>query len=78
MGFLVAALVAMAVVFRATEAAGDFPATMQLERAFPLSHRVEASELVSRDKLRHARILQSSDGVVDFLVEGTFNPFLVG
>ncbi|MCE0482405.1 hypothetical protein HAX54_041174 [Datura stramonium] len=43
--------------------------TLPLERAFPTSHGVELSQL------------QSSllpDGVVDFPVDGTYDPFLVG
>ncbi|KAK2984120.1 hypothetical protein RJ640_006273 [Escallonia rubra] len=58
---------------------GGFPATLQLERAFPTSHWVELSQLRSRDRARHGRILQSSGGgVVDFPVEGTYDPYLVG
>lgn len=54
------------------------PATLVLERAFPVSHRVELSRLVHRDQVRHGRILQSSGGVIDFQVQGTFDPFQVG
>ncbi|XP_009613509.1 aspartic proteinase 36 isoform X2 [Nicotiana tomentosiformis] len=52
--------------------------TLPLERAFPTSHGVEVSQLKARDRVRHGRILQSSYGVVDFPVEGTYDPFLVG
>ncbi|GMP99426.1 hypothetical protein CsSME_00046896 [Camellia sinensis var. sinensis] len=55
-----------------------FPATLTLERAFPTSHGVELNRLIARDRLRHDRILQSSSGVADFPVEGTYDPFLVG
>ncbi|KAM6570806.1 hypothetical protein CsatB_018791 [Cannabis sativa] len=56
-----------------------FPATMNLERAFPTNHRVELSQLRARDRLRHGRLLQSTgESFVDFPVAGTFNPFLVG
>ncbi|KAM7522449.1 hypothetical protein LguiA_012351 [Lonicera macranthoides] len=57
-----------------------FPATMTLERAFPTSHLVELSQLRARDRVRHGRILQSTSfaGVVDFPVEGTYDPYLVG
>ncbi|XP_047308440.1 aspartic proteinase 36 [Impatiens glandulifera] len=55
----------------------DFPSILTLERAFPTSHGVEMSQLRDRDRVRHGRILQSS-GVIDFPVEGTYDPFLVG
>ncbi|KAF4347109.1 hypothetical protein G4B88_025152 [Cannabis sativa] len=56
-----------------------FPATMNLERAFPTNHRVELSQLRARDRLRHGRLLQSTgESFVDFPVAGTFNPYLVG
>ncbi|RDX97923.1 Aspartic proteinase-like protein 2 [Mucuna pruriens] len=54
------------------------PATLTLERAFPTNHGVELSQLRARDALRHRRMLQSSNGVVDFSVQGTFDPFQVG
>ncbi|KAK6290186.1 hypothetical protein POUND7_001727 [Theobroma cacao] len=50
-----------------------------LERAFPLNKRVELSHLVARDQLRHSRILQGLvGGVVDFSVQGSSDPYLVG
>ncbi|KAB2046489.1 hypothetical protein ES319_D01G238900v1 [Gossypium barbadense] len=50
-----------------------------LERAFPLNGRVELSQLVARDQLRHSRMLQGLvGGVVDFSVQGTSDPYLVG
>ncbi|XP_031385380.1 aspartic proteinase-like protein 2 isoform X2 [Punica granatum] len=55
-----------------------FPATLNLERAFPVDHRAELSRLVNRDLVRHGRLLQSSGGVIDFHVQGTFDPFVVG
>ena len=55
-----------------------FPAALTLERAFPLSQRVELDELKARDRVRHGRFLQSLGGVVDFPVEGTYDPFRVG
>ncbi|KAF4347683.1 hypothetical protein G4B88_011100 [Cannabis sativa] len=56
-----------------------FPATMNLERAFPTNHRVELSQLRARDRLRHGRLLQSTgESFVDFPVAGSFNPYLVG
>ncbi|KAG8644690.1 aspartic proteinase 39 isoform X2 [Manihot esculenta] len=56
----------------------SFPATLTLERGIPPSHRLELNQLRMRDGFRHRRILQSAGGVVDFPVQGTFNPFLVG
>ncbi|KAK4760575.1 hypothetical protein SAY87_005468 [Trapa incisa] len=55
-----------------------FPATLTLERGFPLDHRVELARLVHRDRVRHGRFLQSSGGVIDYQVQGTFDPFEVG
>lgn len=58
---------------------GGMTMTLQLERAFPTSHGVELSQLKARDRVRHGRILQQfPNGVVDFPVEGTYDPFLVG
>ncbi|XP_020883870.1 aspartic proteinase-like protein 2 isoform X1 [Arabidopsis lyrata subsp. lyrata] len=57
---------------------------LPLQRAFPLDEPVELSELRARDRVRHARILlgggrQSSvGGVVDFPVQGSSDPYLVG
>ncbi|KAG9456828.1 hypothetical protein H6P81_001336 [Aristolochia fimbriata] len=56
-------------------AAGAFPATLKLERAFPVKGNVELSHLRARDRARHGRLLQ---GVVDFPVEGSADPFTVG
>ncbi|GFZ17827.1 eukaryotic aspartyl protease family protein [Actinidia rufa] len=36
------------------------------------------SQLRKRDRVRHRRFLQSYSGVVDFPVEGTYDPYLVG
>ena len=56
-----------------------FPATtMTLERAFPTNHGVHINQLRARDTIRHGRMLQSSDAVIDFPVGGTVNPYLVG
>ncbi|XP_068651956.1 aspartic proteinase 36-like isoform X2 [Aristolochia californica] len=55
--------------------AGAFPATLKLERAFPVRGNVELSDLRIRDRARHGRLLQ---GVVDFPVEGSSDPFTVG
>ncbi|OIW20396.1 hypothetical protein TanjilG_10572 [Lupinus angustifolius] len=48
---------------------------LPLERAVPLSHRVELESLRARDMARHARILRGvAGGVVDFSVQGTSDP----
>lgn len=59
---------------------GLFPArVLPLERIFPLNQKVELEELRARDRARHARIMQSfAGGIVDFPVEGTSDPYLVG
>ncbi|BAT90481.1 Aspartic proteinase-like protein [Vigna angularis] len=54
------------------------PVTLTLERAFPSNHGVELSQLRARDSLRHRRMLQSTNYVVDFPVKGTFDPSQVG
>lgn len=50
---------------------------LSLERA---SHEgVGMSQLRHRDRVRHGRLLQQQpSGVVDFSVEGTYDPYLVG
>ena len=55
-----------------------FPAALKLERAIPANHEMEMNELKARDRTRHGRLLQSLGGVVDFPVDGTFDPFVVG
>lgn len=71
-------LIYMVVLEAAAAAVYGSPATLTLERAFPSNHGVELSQLRARDMFRHRRMLQSSNGVVDFPVEGTFNPYEVG
>lgn len=53
---------------------------LTLERAIPLSQRVELEALRAHDRARHARILKGGvvGGVVDFSVEGTSDPYSVG
>ncbi|GKV10861.1 hypothetical protein SLEP1_g22171 [Rubroshorea leprosula] len=59
-GILLAALIlSVAVVL------GEFQMTFELERAIPLSHQLDLSQLRARDAARHGRLLQSSGGVVD-------------
>lgn len=67
-------LLPVAVVFSALP--GSF---LPLERAIPLSQRVELEALRARDRARHARILEGVvGGVVDFSVKGTSDPLIVG
>ncbi|XP_071734898.1 aspartic proteinase 36-like [Rutidosis leptorrhynchoides] len=70
------------VLLQAAVVLGGFPATLTLERSFPVNHRIELSKLRDRDSYRHRRILQqqqsASVGVVDFQVEGTYDPYRVG
>lgn len=73
----VSVVVAVVMIQAATVLCG-FPAKLTLERAFPTSHGVELAQLRGRDRIRHGRILQSSGGVIDFPVAGTYDPFLVG
>ncbi|KAG2674537.1 hypothetical protein I3843_13G126100 [Carya illinoinensis] len=71
-------LIAVALLPAALVVCG-FPATLKLERAFPVGQRIELSELRARDMARHGRMLQSSsDGVIDFTVQGTYDPYIVG
>jgi hypothetical protein len=53
---------------------------LHLERAFPLNnHGLELHQLKARDRLRHVRLLQGFvGGVVDFSVQGSSDPYLVG
>lgn len=66
------------VILPATVVICDFPTTLNLHRAIPLKERVELSQLRAHDRARHGRVLQSVNGVVDFPVSGTFNPYRVG
>ncbi|RDX94873.1 Aspartic proteinase-like protein 2 [Mucuna pruriens] len=54
------------------------PVTLTLERAFPSNHGMELSQLRAWDSLRHRRMLQSTNYVVDFPVKGTFDPLQFG
>ncbi|KAM0894967.1 hypothetical protein ACQ4PT_024128 [Festuca glaucescens] len=73
--FVVVALLAGA-------AAAPFPAALTLERALP--HKgVSAEHLMERDRARHAGrgllgAAPAVSGVVDFPVEGSANPYMVG
>ncbi|XP_030453784.1 aspartic proteinase 36 isoform X2 [Syzygium oleosum] len=52
---------------------------LPLQRAFPLDRRVDPDLLRARDRVRHARILQTVvGGVVDFSVEGSSDPLRIG
>ncbi|XP_059428751.1 aspartic proteinase 36 isoform X2 [Corylus avellana] len=55
------------------------PTLLPLERAFPLTRRVELDRLRARDRARHARFLRGAvSGVVDFSVQGSSDPYFVG
>lgn len=72
-------LVSVVLLLSAAAAVAGSPATLNLERAFPTNHGVELSHLRARDMFRHRRMLsESSNGVVDFSVQGTFDPYQVG
>ncbi|KAG8647148.1 aspartic proteinase 36 isoform X2 [Manihot esculenta] len=68
---ILAVLLPVSVVYCAT--------LLPLHRAFPLNHRLQLDQLRARDRLRHARLLQGFvGGVVDFSVQGSSDPYLVG
>ncbi|KAL8496477.1 hypothetical protein ACS0TY_020258 [Phlomoides rotata] len=71
-------LTAVALLLTAVVVGGEGKSLMlTLERA---SHEgVGVSQLRDRDRVRHGRLLQQQPvGVVDFQVEGTYDPYLVG
>ncbi|KAG6570834.1 Aspartic proteinase-like protein 2, partial [Cucurbita argyrosperma subsp. sororia] len=75
----IGALVAVAVVLiHAATVSYGFSAKLTLERAFPTNHGVEMVHLRGRDRARHGRMLQSSGGVIDFLLSGTYEPYYLG
>lgn len=75
----VAALFSGLLVAAVAAVVGGGQMGFSLERAFPTSHGVELSQLRERDRVRHGRMLQNfPGGVVDFPVEGTYDPFAVG
>ncbi|XP_011621574.1 aspartic proteinase-like protein 2 [Amborella trichopoda] len=53
----------------------DFPATFQLEKVAPNVDSLELEGLRARDRARHGRLLQN---VVDFPVNGSYDPFTFG
>jgi hypothetical protein len=75
-------VVATAALLAGAAAATPFPAALTLERALP--HKgVPAEHLKERDRARHAGrgLLGAAPavaGVVDFPVEGSANPYMVG
>ncbi|XP_042044747.1 aspartic proteinase 36-like [Salvia splendens] len=72
------AIAAAAVLLFAVSVDGEGKGmVLSLERA---SHEgVGVSQLRHRDRVRHGRLLQQQpSGVVDFSVEGTYDPYLVG
>ncbi|XP_060201401.1 aspartic proteinase 36 [Lycium barbarum] len=72
-------LTVILVVAVAAAAAASAAKVLNLERIIPLKGKVEMDEIRSRDKARHARMLQSfAGGIVDFPVVGSSDPYLVG
>ncbi|XP_044483555.1 aspartic proteinase 36-like isoform X1 [Mangifera indica] len=56
-----------------------YSVVLPLQRAFPLNHSLPLSQLRARDRVRHPRILQAdTGGVVDFPVQGSSDPYLIG
>ncbi|KAF3441762.1 hypothetical protein FNV43_RR15677 [Rhamnella rubrinervis] len=78
--FLAPILASAAVLISLSVVYCGFPAgLLPLERAFPPTRHVQLEALRARDRVRHGRILQTaSGGVVDFPVEGSSDPYLVG
>ncbi|KAL6519360.1 hypothetical protein OROGR_018680 [Orobanche gracilis] len=77
--FVMAVVVWLAAAAATALSADAFQGVLTLERAFPFGERVELEAIKDRDRVRHARILQSfSGGVVDFPVGGTSDPYAVG
>lgn len=72
-------LAAVMTLWAVAAAVGAFPRSLTLERAFPVkgNRSLELKKLVARDRMRHGRMLQSKD-VIDFPVEGSYDPFTVG
>ncbi|KAI4349063.1 hypothetical protein L6164_009705 [Bauhinia variegata] len=78
-GFLTLVLALATVLVPLSVVSGLPGSFLPLERAIPLSQRVELEALRARDRARHARILQGVvGGVVDFSVEGASDPYSVG
>ncbi|KAJ0476661.1 putative nepenthesin [Helianthus annuus] len=76
MEFLIILLAAASAVSAVHGGAGR---VLTLERVFPANKTVELEVLRARDRVRHARILQSfSGGIVDFNVAGTSDPYYGG
>jgi len=76
-----ALLLVAAAAATAAESAAPLPAALRLERAVPRKG-VALEELRRRDAARHRvsrrRLLGAVAGVVDFPVEGSANPYMVG
>ncbi|GLT80814.1 hypothetical protein SLA2020_522320 [Shorea laevis] len=57
---------------------GEFPTSFKLQRTTPSSQQLNLSQLIARDAARHRRLLTSSGGVVNFSLNGEYNPFITG
>lgn len=57
----------------------QFPTTMKLERAFPTGEKMKLREVMSRDRVRHGRFLQSTNisDVVQYPLAGTMGLVIV-
>ncbi|KAK9079370.1 hypothetical protein SSX86_001041 [Deinandra increscens subsp. villosa] len=77
---IVVLLVAAGAASAVNGGAGGAPVrVLTLERVFPANETVELEVLRTRDRGRHARILQGfSGGIVDFNVVGTSDPYYGG
>lgn len=83
---LAAAVIAAQLAVFSAAAGGKFPAKLTLERTVPV-RGVGLEHLKARDRFRHQRMLLGSSSsssstnatsVVEFPVEGSWNPFTVG
>ncbi|KAL4560444.1 hypothetical protein LXL04_032595 [Taraxacum kok-saghyz] len=77
---LIVLVVAVTAASVAYGGSGEYSTSiLTLVRAFPANKTVELEILKTRDRVRHARILQGfGGGVVDFTVSGTSDPYYGG
>ncbi|CAA2973662.1 aspartic ase 2 [Olea europaea subsp. europaea] len=72
-------LLVVVLVGSAASGIGGVQNVMNLQRAFPVNQIVELEALKARDRVRHARMLQSfAGGIVNFSVFGTSDPSNAG
>ncbi|XP_039130983.1 aspartic proteinase 39 [Dioscorea cayenensis subsp. rotundata] len=76
-GWAVTLILILGVVMSVRGSGFGFPRALTLERGLPTGMPLEA--LRAHDRARHGRVLlANSDGVVDFPVQGSGDPFTVG